>query len=163
MSRLFKFILVLTWLAFPALLLLPQASPGQEKATKKEVLEKLKGGWECVAEHKDGKLEERSPPYTSRWFFEGEGVFKGRTGADPNEVTQSGIWTIVEVGENSFKMNIDITEGEGKGETYVGIADFSKDRLRWSFRGAKPGGGRPDEFVTKEGDKVRVYTFQRIK
>jgi uncharacterized protein (TIGR03067 family) len=161
-SRNFALIAV-GWLVCAAVLLSPHAAPGQERATKKEIVQKLKGGWECVADHMNGKYTERQAPYTSRFFFEAGGVFKARTKEDPTEVTASGIWTIVEVGEKYFKMNIDITEGESKGETFVGIADFDKGQLRWSMRTASKGGGRPDGFESQEGDTLRAYTFQRIK
>ena len=153
----------IAWLVCAAVVVMPNAAPGQEKATKKEIIEKLKGGWEVVAHDFGGKFEERKPPYTSRFFFEAGGVLKMRTNEDPNEVTGSGIWTIVEVRENSFKMNIDITEGESVGETFVGIAKFDEGKLIWSNRSAKAGGGRPDQFVSKEGDPIRVYTMQSIK
>jgi hypothetical protein len=155
-------VIAVAWLACSTVLLLPHAAPGQEKPTKKEISDKLKDGWECVADHMNGKYTDREAPYTSRYFFEAGGVFKARTNGD-DEVTASGIWTIVEVRDNYFKMNIDITEGESKDETFVGIADFSDGKLRWSMRTASKGGGRPDNFVSKEGDTIRVYWFQRIK
>jgi hypothetical protein len=120
------------------------------------------GTWECVADHYDGKLTVRNPPYTSRWSFEGFDVI-GQTSGDFVTVTQRGTLKIVESGEKYFKVNIEYTEGEGKGETLVGIADFREGQLRFSFRRASSGAGRPDEFVTKTGDKVMVYVFQKPK
>jgi hypothetical protein len=165
MARSHKYVLLaVAWLVCAAVLLMPHPAPGQEKATKKEIIEKLQGGWECVADHMNGKFTERRPPYTSKIFFEEGGVFKARTAEDPNVVTASGIWTIVEVRDNHFKMNVDITEGkESVGETFVGIAKFDQGNLIWSNRSATAGGGRPDGFVSKEGDPIRVYTLRKIK
>lgn len=119
------------------------------------------GTWECVAHHADGKLVTRAPPYTSRWSFLGLAM-TAQTQGD-GTVTQRGRLEIVEAGDHSYKVNYVIIEGNGRGETLLGIAAFKDGQLRFSFRTAKSGAGRPDGFVTKAGDKVMVYVFQRSK
>ena len=126
-----------------------------------EIVAEWQGTWEVVAHHADGTLTARNPPYTSRWSFEGLAVI-GQTDID-DRVTQSGKLKIIEASEHCYKVNYEITDGDGKGETLVGIADFKEGQLRFSFRRATSGKGRPDAFVTKAGDKGMVYVFQRRK
>src|SRR5262245_25033858 len=119
------------------------------------------GTWECVAHHTDGRLVTRSPPYTSRWSFQGLAV-TGQTQGD-DTVTQRARLEIVDAADHSYTVNYFITEGNGRGVTLLAIAAFRDGQLRFSFRTAKAGAGRPDGFVTKAGDKAMVYVFQRSK
>jgi hypothetical protein len=127
----------------------------------REIAADWQGTWECVAHHAVGRFVTRDRPYTSRWSFDGLAM-TGRTQGD-DTVTQRVQLEIVEAGDHSYKVNYVITEGNGRGETLLGIAAFRDGQVRFSFRTAGSGIGRPDGFVTKAGDKAMVYVFQRSK
>jgi uncharacterized protein (TIGR03067 family) len=119
----------------------------------KEDLNKLEGTWHMVACEEGGKL--LAPKNTNPndfLTFEGTKLhFKsGLRGL-------SGVVTI-DPSKNPKWMDQSFTDGK---LVYKGIYEFKGDKLR-VFMGL-PGGERPTEFKTKEGEKLWLRTFERVK
>jgi hypothetical protein len=119
------------------------------------------GTWECVAHHADGRLVTRNPPYTSRRTFRGP-VVAGQAQGDA-AVPQRGRPELAEAGDHVYEVTDVPTEGNGRGETALGIAAFRDGQLRFSFRPAGPGAGRPAGFVSEGGDQVVASVCQQAE
>ena len=119
----------------------------------KEDLNKLEGTWHMVACEESGKLlaPENTNPNdyltfdgTTLYFKSGKRGLRGVVTIDPSKNPK---W-------------MDHVFQDGK-LVYKGIYEFKGDKLR-VFMGL-PGGERPTEFKTKEGEKLWLRTFERVR
>lgn len=134
------------------------AEKAKDDAIEKERM-KFFGEWQVVALEIDGNQ------------VKGEDVkkFKAVNGAD-------GTWNITIEGEIKLQgtseidltkepktVNLTVTEGEGKGETMLGIYEFSDENNTRKVCFAKPGDKRPGEFSSLAGSGRMLAVLKRIK
>ena len=128
------------------------AAPALEGVIKDD-LNKLEGTWHMVACEEGGKLlaPENTNPADFLTFDGTKLHFKSGLRGLPGTFT-------IDPSKNPKWM--DHTFQDGK-LVYKGIYEFKGDKLR-VFMGL-PGGERPSEFKTKEGEKPWLRTFERVK
>jgi RNA polymerase sigma factor (sigma-70 family) len=129
------------------------AAAPSRRLEDQEDLNKLEGTWHMVACEEGGKLlaPENTNPNdfltfegTKLYFKSGVRGLRGVVTIDPSK--------------NPKWMDHTFTDGK---LVYKGIYDLKGDKLRL-FMGL-PGGERPTAFKTKEGEKLWLRTFERVK
>ena len=154
-SSRFLFALAYLFLGLGSLL---AAENAKDDAIEKERM-KFFGEWQVVALEIDGNQ------------VKGEDVkkFKAVNGAD-------GTWNITIEGEIKLQgtseidltkepktVDLTVTEGEGKGETMLGIYEFSDENNTRKVCFVKAGDERPGEFSAPAGSGRFLATLKRIK
>lgn len=131
------------------------AAPTEEADAVREARERYAGTWRVVAIESDGNrtaADEARPIVVTNepdgsWTMavEGRTVSRGTSRIDPLA--------------SPPEIDIEITEGDGKGGTLLGIWEVTETSRRLCFRGA--GGWRPREFATTAGCGAVLVVFER--
>jgi len=141
------------WLAATAI---ATADDAKEEAIKKD-RKLLEGTWRVVALEVDGNKASdedakkikvvNGPDGTWTLFSDGQEVGKGTNSFDPTKQPKTN--------------DITQTEGDGKGNLYLGIYELGENTRRLCF--APPGKDRPTEFRSLPGSEHILVTFEREK
>jgi uncharacterized protein (TIGR03067 family) len=84
---------------------------------------------------------------TWKLLLESKEIAKGTSTIDPTKKPKT--------------LNFTLTEGEGKGNQYLGIYELGEKTRKMCF--APPGKDRPTEFTTAQGSEHILVTFEREK
>jgi len=132
------------------------AADDKGDAAKKDA-EKLQGTWKLVSLEVDGKKATKGEiKQEQKMVVEGDKFsstvddkhsFKGTFKLDPTKKPKA--------------VDVQVTEGDFKGKTLLGIYDVEKDSLRACY--APPGKERPAEFDSKAGSGLYLYVYKRAK
>jgi uncharacterized protein (TIGR03067 family) len=128
----------------------------KDEAIKKD-RKLIEGTWKVVALEVDGNkaAEEdakkitvvNGPDGTWTLFSDGKEIGKGTNSFDPTKKPKA--------------IDFTQTEGEGKGNLYLGIYELGENTRKLCF--APPGKDRPTEFTTAPGSEHILVTFEREK
>jgi RNA polymerase sigma-70 factor (ECF subfamily) len=132
--------------------------PGKEdqkpEDAVKDELKRLEGTWHMVACEEGGQP---LPQVNPADFFDFTGTkFHFKSG-----LRRVGGTFTIDPSKNPKWMDQIYDYGGGEQKVFKGIYDLKGDKLRL-FMGL-PGGERPTEFKTKEGEKLWLRTFERVK
>lgn len=132
------------------------AEDAKDEAIKKD-RKQIEGTWRAVALEVDGNKASdedakkitvvNGPDGTWTLFSEGKEVGKGTNSFDPTKKPKT--------------IDFTPTEGEGKGNLYLGIYELSENTRKLCF--APPGKNRPAEFISMPGSEHILVTFEREK
>jgi uncharacterized protein (TIGR03067 family) len=135
---------------------LATADDAKDEAIKKD-RRQIEGTWRIVALEVNGnKANEEDAKKLSvvngtdgTWSLlsEGNEISKGNSTFDPTKKPKA--------------IDFTPTEGEGKGNQYLGIYELGDKTRKMCF--APPGKGRPTEFVSSAGSEIILLTFEREK
>jgi uncharacterized protein (TIGR03067 family) len=139
-----------------ALFVVTAPGVGQDAAGKKGI----EGTWELVAVARDGQEKELPPgaDKTTLTFAGGVMTAKGKTkeGGDKQKTAKYTVDTTKTPHWIEMK-----AENNGQTDTSLGLYEVKGDTLRIAF--GRPGGDRPASLESKEGDKLNVPRFKRVK
>jgi uncharacterized protein (TIGR03067 family) len=129
-----------------------------KKDDAKKDAEKLQGTWKVVSGEQDGKAQDNARDFVMVFDKDSFTVKRG------DEVAVKGTFKL-DPSKKPKTIDMTITEdrkAQDKGKVARGIYELDKDTLKWCT--AEPGGDdRPKEFVTKEGTRHMLITFQKEK
>jgi uncharacterized protein (TIGR03067 family) len=146
--------LVLLALLGACMLLSPAAAEEKADAGKKE-LDKFQGTWTFIAMEQDGK-EAPKPDTPQTITFEGD-KFTVKQG---DKVVQAGTHKL-DPTKKPKTADAKITEGDGQGNTMLGIYEVDGDTIKACFD--PQGKQRPTEFKTTAGSGYMMVTIKRDK
>ena len=143
------------------LLLVATASIAAADDTKDEAIKKdrkqIEGTWRVVALEVNGnKVSDEDakkikvvngPNGTWTLFSDGKEISKGTNSFDPTKKPKT--------------IDFTATDGEGKGEVYLGIYELGENTRKLCF--APQGKDRPTEFATAPGSEHVLVSFERVK
>ena len=127
---------------------------GQEAGDKE--LKKLQGTWKFTAQVMDGKERPADELKDLKITFAGD-KFTVREG---DKVVQAGTHKF-NVAKKPIQVDAQITEGEGKGSTMLGIYEMKGDMVKVCFD--PQGKERPTSFTAKEGQFSAVIQREKKK
>jgi uncharacterized protein (TIGR03067 family) len=143
-------------LALIAMALFATAGDSKDEAIKKD-RKLIEGTWRVVALEVDGNKASdedakkiavvNGPDGTWTLFSDGKEIGKGTNSFDPTKKPKT--------------IDFTQTEGEGKGNLYLGIYELGENTRKLCF--APPGKDRPTEFVSMPGTDHILVTFERVK
>ena len=132
------------------------ADDAKDEAIKKD-RKQIEGTWRGVALEVDGNKASNEdakkitvvngPDGTWTLFSDGKEIGKGTNSFDPTKKPKT--------------IDFTQTEGEGKGNLYLGIYELSENTRKLCF--APPGKDRPTEFISMPGSEHILVTFEREK
>ncbi len=132
------------------------ADDAKDEAIKKD-RKQIEGTWRAVALDVDGNKASdedtkkitvvNGPDGTWTLFSEGKEVGKGTNSFDPTKKPKT--------------IDFTPTEGEGKGNLYLGIYELGENTRKLCF--APPGKDRPTDFISMPGSEHILVTFEREK
>ena len=132
------------------------ALDAKDEAIKKD-RKQIEGTWRVVALEVNGnKVSDEDakkikvvngPNGTWTLFSDGKEIGKGTNSFDPTKTPKL--------------IDFTQTEGEGKGNLYLGIYELGENTRKLCF--APPGKDRPTEFATASGSEHVLVTFERVK
>ena len=135
---------------------LAAAADDKEKAIKED-RKKYEGTWQVVSLEVDGKktAEEDAKKITvvndrdGKWAIEVEGkvIARGTSEIDPTKKLRT--------------VDLTVTEGDGKGQTALGIYEFKDDTRKVCL--APAGKERPTEFTSAAGSGHILALLKRVK
>jgi uncharacterized protein (TIGR03067 family) len=141
---------------FTALATIASADDAKDVAIKKD-RKQIEGTWNVVALEVDGNkaMEEDAKKLTvvngsdGTWSLvsEGKEICKGTSTIDPTKKPKT--------------IDFTVTEGDGKGNQYLGIYELGEKTRKLCF--APAGKERPTEFSTTSGSEHILVTFEREK
>jgi uncharacterized protein (TIGR03067 family) len=141
---------------FTAIATIATAEDAKEEAIKKD-RKQIEGTWIVVALEVNGNkaMDEDAKKLTvvngadGTWSLlsEGKEISKGTSTIDPMQKLKA--------------LNFTATEGEGKGNQYLGIYELGEKTRKMCF--APPGKERPVEFSSTPGSEHILVTFEREK
>jgi uncharacterized protein (TIGR03067 family) len=117
---------------------------GGRKEADEDVLKKLQGTWQFVAQEMDGKERPKQALAKLTITFSGD-KWSVR---DDGKVVQAGTHKF-DASKTPGQVDAEVTEGEGKGSKMLGIFELKGDRMRVCFD--PQGKARPTGFASKEG------------
>jgi uncharacterized protein (TIGR03067 family) len=122
--------------------------------TGADVLKKLQGTWQFVSQEMDGKPRPKEELAKQTITFTGDKWTVRRDG----EVVQAGTHKF-DPAKKPAQVDAPVTEGEGKGDTMLGIYELKGDTLRVCFdpKGKK----RPTDFASKSERMTAVVERQK--
>ena len=143
-------------LALIAVVAFATAEDAKDEAIKKD-RKLIEGTWRVVALEVDGNKASNEdakkitvvngPDGTWTLFSDGKEIGKGTNSFDPTKKPKT--------------IDFTQTEGEGKGNLYLGIYELSENTRKLCF--APPGKDRPTEFISMPGSEHILVTFEREK
>jgi len=143
-------------LALLAVAALAIGDDAKDEAIKKD-RQLIEGTWRVVALEVDGNKASdddakkitvvNGPDGTWTLFSEGKEVGKGANSFDPTKTPKT--------------IEFTQTEGEGKGNLYLGIYELGENTRKLCF--APPGKDRPREFISMPGTDHILVTFERVR
>jgi uncharacterized protein (TIGR03067 family) len=140
-----------------ALLLMGGASlGGGAKLTGDDVLKKIQGTWKFISQEMDGKERPAEDVAKLKITFSGDKW----TVRDDGKVVQGGTHKF-DPSKKPGQVDAKVTEGEGKGETMLGIYELKGDTIRVCFD--PQGKERPTTFKTKAGQFAAVVQREKKK
>ena len=146
-----------TWLAIGVIIAFAAGrnSLGQErKATADDVLKQLQGTWKFVSQEVDGKARTNDELAKQTITFDGDKWTVHRDG----KVVQAGTHKF-DPDQKPPHVDAPVTEGEGKGNTMLGIYELKADTLKVCF---DPNGKeRPTDFTSKAGRMTAVVEREK--
>ena len=132
------------------------ADDAKDEAIKKD-RKQIEGTWRVVSLEVNGnKVSDEDakkikvvngPDGTWTLFSDGKEIGKGTNSFDPTKTPKL--------------IDFTQTEGEGKGNLYLGIYELGENTRKLCF--APPGKDRPTEFATAPGSEHVLVTFERVK
>ena len=132
------------------------AADAKDEAIKRD-RKQIEGTWRIVALVVNGNkaMEEAAKKLTvvngsdGTWSLlsDGKEISKGTSTFDPTKKPKT--------------LDFTLTEGEGKGNQYLGIYELGEKTRKMCF--APPGKGRPTEFSSTAGSEHILVTFEREK
>jgi uncharacterized protein (TIGR03067 family) len=146
---------LLKTLALGTALALVAADPPAGEATKKDK-EKLAGTWKLTSGEYEGKASSADLLAGAELKVTGDKyVFKYGDGTEEGTIK-------LDATKKPKEITLEITSGEDKGKTQLGIYSLDDDTLKLctSPAGEKE---RPKELVTKDGSKQSLFVFKRQK
>ncbi len=151
-----RFGLLAIGVLFTALATIASADDAKDEATKKD-RKHIEGTWKVAALEVDGNkaMDEDAKKLTvvngsdGTWSLvsEGKEICKGTSTIDPTKKPKT--------------IDFTVTEGDGKGNQYLGIYELGENTRKLCF--APAGKGRPTEFSTTAGSELILVTFEREK
>jgi uncharacterized protein (TIGR03067 family) len=143
-------------LALIAVAAIAAADDAKDEAIKKD-RKLIEGTWRVVALEVDGNKASdddakkitvvNGPEGTWTLFSDGKEVGKGTNSFDPTK--------------NPKTIDFTQTEGEGKGNLYLGIYELGENTRKLCF--APPGKDRPREFISMPGTDHILVMFERVR
>jgi uncharacterized protein (TIGR03067 family) len=138
--------------------LLIVASDARDEAIKRE-LKAMEGAWRPVSVEVDGQKAPEEALKESVVTRDAAGKVVGRRGA---KVVLEGTVKKIDPTKKPKTIDTEVTEGENKGRTILGIYEVKDDTLRICV--ALPGKGeRPTEFSAKAGSGCAFMIYKREK
>jgi len=126
-------------------------------ASKKE-LEGLQGTWQSIETEVDG-VRQTGAIKPATHVFKGDRLI----GKDGEKVFHAATLKVIEVAGKRVKIDFVITEGDRRGDTWIGVFERSGDELKWCGSYASDGYGRPAALATKPGDGHFFRALKRVK
>lgn len=143
-------------LALIAVAAIATADDAKDEAIKKD-RKLIEGTWRVVALEVDGNKAAdedakkisvvNGPDGTWTLFSDGKEIGKGTNSFDPTKKPKT--------------IDFTPTEGEGKGNLYLGIYELGENTRKLCF--APPGKDRPADFISMPGTDQILVTFEREK
>jgi uncharacterized protein (TIGR03067 family) len=136
---------------------LAAAADDKAELVKKD-FKAVEGAWQPTTREVDGKKASEDDLKKAKLTFASEGkVTVERDG----KTAMEGKWTNIDPTKTPKTMDTEITEGEQKGKTTLGIYEIDGDTLKICF--AAPGKDRPTKFAAGEGSGCTLVTYKRSK